>query len=138
MPRYSFESSGKLSTPSTEELQKADDSSAIIAYTNGVTEDGRPYYAYMAVKPSRYREFYELTSARKAIVLNDFGNIIEGGFEESPPANIVQRMRNEYGFDENYEKAIKEEVSRQRGKFTAAQEEKRLMDIVAMMKAKKT
>jgi len=119
-------------------LQKADAASSIIAYTNGVTNDGRPYYAYVAVKPSLYREFCELTSARKTIVLNDFGGIIEGNFEASPPAHVVARMREEYGFDENYEQAIKEEVSRQRGKFTAKQEEKRLMDIVAMMKAKKS
>jgi hypothetical protein len=137
MPSYNFESSGKLSSPSGEELQKADATSAIIAYTNGVANDGRPYYAYIAVKPSRYREFYELTSARKTIVLNDFGDIIEGDFEAAPPAHVVQRMREEYGFDENYERELKEEVSRQRDKFSAQQEEKRLMDIVAMMKARK-
>ncbi len=138
MQVYNFDGSGKLSNPTSEELEKADRTSSIIAFTNGVAADGRPYYAYLAVKPSKYREFYELTANRQVLQLNDFGEIIKGGFEVSPPADIISFMRDEYGFDENYEKALQDEVTRQRGKFTAKQEEKRLMDIVAMMKAKKT
>ncbi len=134
---YDFDGSGKVKAPPAEQLKAADADTAIIAYTSGTTGDGRPYYAYLAVRPSKYREFYELSSARKEITLGDYGKIVLAGFEPAPPPDVVQHMRDKYGFDEHYERKLKEEVSRQRGQFSARQEEKRLMDIVAMMKAKK-
>jgi len=134
MPRFDFDACGKLSVPTNAELQKSDADTCIIAYSSGTTGDGRPYYAYTAVPPSKYRAFYELSSARKSIVLNDFGKIISAGFEAAPPAEVVREMRDRYGFDENYEHKISEEIRRQRRQSGEKQEEKRLLNIVAMMK----
>jgi hypothetical protein len=138
MRAYNFDSSGKLARSSQEELQQADATTAIIAYTNGTMADGRPYYAYLSVKPSKYREFYELSSARQSIVLNNYGKIIVSGFASTPPDEVVRFMADKYGFDDNYEQAVKAEVSQQRNEFGAKKEEQRLMDIVAMIKTKKT
>lgn len=137
MVTYTFESSGNIQVPSQQELKEIDDEVAIITYTNGTTEDGRPYYAYLAVKPSKYTEFHERTSASETIVLNDYGNIIACGFETGPPPEVIRQMREEYGYDEHYAQKLKSEASRQRKIFSARQEEKRVQDIVAMLKNKK-
>ncbi len=132
-----FEASGKLKTQSPDAVKKADEGATIIAYTDGVTANGRPYYAYIAVKPSKYREFYERTKARETIRLGDYGKIIVYGYETKPPAGVVQHMREKYGYDDEYEAKLQAEVARQRTQFSIDQEEKRLLDIVAMMKTKK-
>lgn len=137
MVTHQFESSGKLKLPSAEAIASADRDTAIVCYTNGTLNDGRFYYAYVAVKPGKYLEFHELTSARKSIVLGEFGEILAAGFEPSPPDGVVKRMREEYGYDEQFAQRLKDEVVKQRGSFSKAQEEKRLMDIVAMLRAQK-
>lgn len=137
MQAYQFESSGKLKPQSPEALKKADEGASIIAYTDGVTASGRPYYAYIAVKPSKYREFYERTKARESMRLGDYGKIIVYGYETKPPPAVVEHMREKFGFDDEYEAKLQAEVARQRTQFSIDQEEKRLLDIVAMMKAKK-
>ncbi len=137
MQSYQFENSGKLKAQSAETLKKADEGASIIAYTDGVTASGKPYYAYIAVKPSKYREFYERTKARESIRLGDFGKIIVYGYETKPPSAVVVHMREKFGYDEEYEAKLQAEVARQRTQFSIDQEEKRLLDIVAMMKAKK-
>ena len=137
MRAYNFDSSGKLARASHEELKQADATAAIIAYTTGTMADGRPYYAYLSVKPSKYREFYELSSARQSIVLNDYGKIIVSGFAASPPNDVVRFMADKYGYNDNYEQAVKAEVTRQRAELGVKKEEQRLLDIVAMIKSKK-
>jgi hypothetical protein len=137
MQAYQFEQSGKLKPQSPEVLKKADEGASIIAYTDGVTASGRPYYAYIAVKPSKYREFYERTKARETMRLGDYGKIIVYGYETKPPAGVVQHMKEKYSFDDEYEAKLQAEVARQRTQFSIDQEERRLLDIVAMMKSKK-
>ncbi len=136
MPAYQFESSGKLRAQSPAALQQADSGASIIAYTNGTTADGRAYYAYIAVKPSKYREFHQKSKARQSMKLNDYGKIIVYGYEPKAPTTVVQHMRSKYGFDEEYETRLRSEVENARREFSIGQEEKRLMDIVAMMKMK--
>jgi|GEM_PF-2462035 len=137
MPAYNFDNTGKLKSPSQEQLQEADGGAMIVAYTTGTMQDGRDYYAYVGVKPSKYREFSELSEKRAPLRLNDYGRVLMAGFEQSAPAEVVKAMREQYGFDEHYEQALRVELERQRDKAGEKQEEKRLMDIVAMMKAKK-
>ena len=137
MQQFEFDSSGKVKQPTQEALSEADRSAAIIAYTDGVTASGRPYYAYLAVKPSKYREFCERTEARESIRLSDYGKIVVYGYETKPPPGVTKHMQDKYGFDEQYEARLKEEISQQRKKFSTEQEEERLLDIVAMMKAQK-
>lgn len=137
MQQFQFDTSGNIKVPSEQDLQKADKGAVIIAYTHGTTESGRPYYAYIAVKPSKYREFCERSERRNSIRLSDYGKIIVHGFESKPPANVVKHMRDKHGFDDEYEAKLKEAIHSQRKQFSIDQEEKRLIDIVAMMKAAK-
>ncbi|MGE0753545.1 MAG: hypothetical protein AB7L92_00100 [Alphaproteobacteria bacterium] len=137
MQQVEFNKNNKIKSSSENALKHADAHASIIAFTNGTTESGRPYYAYIAVKPSKYREFCERTEAREAIRLTDYGKLVVYGYESTPPAEVKQHMRKKFGFDDEYEKRLRQELHRQREKHSIDKEEQRLMDIVAMMKSKK-
>jgi hypothetical protein len=84
MTSIAFEASGKVRCSSTEELAEADKETAILGYVHGTMEDGRPYWAYVAIIPSKYREFHALTAARKAMVIGNYGTVVAAGFESRP------------------------------------------------------
>ena len=133
---FAFEGAGKVKLSSGEELAKADQETAILAYTSGTTDDDRPYYAYVAVKPSKYQEFYALTSAKQALVIAEYGTIICGGFEEKPPLEVMNEMREIYGFDDGYEERLAQEAKRQLVAFLEKEEKARIDGIVRMLKHK--
>ena len=113
MTTFRFDKSGAPVLPSDEELATLDKEEAILAYTDGMMEDGRPYYAYVAVTPSMYPEFYAKTCARESLSLGDYGTIIACGFEESPSESVVAEMREQFGFDEGYETKLLQEAKEQ-------------------------
>ena len=133
MTVFNFEPSGKLKLPSQEELLKADNDAAILTYSHG-TMDGNPYWAYVAVKPSKYREFSRRSAARESLVFKDYGTVLAGGFAASPPAEVVREMQEKYGADPAYEDKLVAEANKQQDAFVAKREEKRIMDIVTMLK----
>ena len=136
MTKVAFDSSGKVKLSSPEALAEADNDMAILGYVHGTMEDGRPYYAYVAIIPSRYREFYALTAIKKAMVIGQYGTVIAAGFESQPPAEVVKEMREVYGFDDQYEAKLKQEEIKQQEAFYVNQDKVRIDDIVAMMKKK--
>jgi hypothetical protein len=137
MTSIAFEASGRVKCHSAEELAEADKEMAILGYVHGTMEDGRPYYAYVAIKPSKYKEFHALTTARKAMVIGHYGTVVAAGLQSEPPPAIAKKMRDVYGFDEQYEAKLKQEALREKEKFFENQEKVRLDDIVAMLKNKK-
>jgi len=136
MSTMDFETSGKVKKPSAEQLLAADPQASILACTTGIMDDGQPYYAYIAVKPSMYEEFYALTSARQPLVLGDYGTVIAAGFGTQPPPEVAREMREQYGFDEHYLEKLQAEVNRQGKIFHEKKEEERLTGIVEMLKEK--
>ena len=134
MIQYEFEASGAVRLPSQEQLLDLDNDTAVLAFTNGQMEDGTPYYAYVAVKPSRYQEFYNISKAREPMVIGEFGTIVACGAELMPPADVQQQMRDEYGFDDEYENKLRTECEKQRTKHMEKQEINRINDIVSMLK----
>lgn len=133
-----FEPSGKVMRPSTNDLQQADQDTVILGYLHGDMNDGRPYYAYVAIQPSKYSELHALTAARKSIVIGNYGTVIAAGFNSEPPPEIIQEMRDIYGFDEQYEAKLKQEAIRQRAVFLANREKAHIDKIVAMLQQKTT
>ncbi len=135
--KFNFDSSGTFKDSTTEELAKADLSSAIIALSTGVQGDGTPYYVYLAIPPSKYAEFYRLSKEGQSINLENYGVIIAGGPQEQPPEIVTEYMKEEYGFDENFEQALDEEFRKESGALGQQREDARIMDIVAMLKSQK-
>lgn len=96
-------------TPSQEELQKADNEVSILIITAGEMEDGKPFYAYLSVKPSKYKDFME-AEKKGNYKLSDFGEILEFGREKEPPENVKKEMEEKYGashtFEEDFIKSL--------------------------------
>jgi hypothetical protein len=128
-----FDASGKVQASTEEELAVADETTVILGYINGTLADGRPYYAYVAITPSKYREFYELTAARQPLTIEDYGSIIMFGYDYAPPPEVVEKMHTDYGFDENYGQKLRQDAEKQQKVFLDKKEADRLKDIVAMM-----
>jgi hypothetical protein len=132
-----LEPSGKVQKPTAEELKAADENSGVLCLSKGVLDSGKPYFAYIAVKPSLFEEFYKRSSARETFVLDDYGIIIYMDELAEPPIEVQENMREFYGFDEDMPKKLLEELKKERAEYAGKQEEKRVMDIVAMLKAQK-
>jgi hypothetical protein len=133
MSSFAFDSSGAVLPPTPEELAEADKHSAILCLTDGVLEDGRPYYAYVAVKPSLYAEFHKLTNDRQPMIVGNYGEIIMAGYAPSPPPEVVREMNENYGFDDSYKEKLLKHVQDEYREFSAKQEDMRIKDIVSML-----
>jgi hypothetical protein len=131
---YQFDKDGRLKAPTREELAQADSSSAVVVLDQGVLEDGSPYWAYVAVKPSKYSEFMQLAARRTPIRLGDYGAILKYGFDPDVPSQVREEMKRERGFDDDYLPRLAQEVIQAQKEFLTGQEAKRISDIVAMMK----
>jgi hypothetical protein len=133
---FNFDAAGKATRPSDEELAKSDEYTSILVFIHGAMADGRPYYAYVAVKPSKYKEFSALTANKQNFVINDYGKVLMCGYTYDPPPRVVERMRKEYGFDEHYVEKLTEQANNQQKQFFEKQEVSRIDNIVAMLKKK--
>jgi hypothetical protein len=136
MAIFTFDSNCDLKKPSSDELAKADEESSILVYLSGVAEDGQPYYAYVAVKPSRYGEFQARSLAKQTIILDEYGLVITCGFASSPPAEVVAMMRDAFGFDDDYLEKLRRELTSEYRIFLKQIENKRIDDAVAILKKK--
>jgi hypothetical protein len=133
---FKFDSSGKRKEPTAEEWREADEKDAILSLSCGIAADGRPYYAYIAVIPSKYAEFYRLSAQHQQFTLEDYGIIVASDYQATPPQDVADWMRDEYGFDENFQNQLKEQFQKEGIKFLDKQEDTRIMDIVSMLKQK--
>ena len=132
-----FEPSGKIKPPIREELKAADEAGeAIIVLDRGTIEDGTPYWAYVAVRPSRYEEFMRLGKNRQPKRINDYGAILKYGFDAEVPYDVRQFMEQANGFDDHFEEKLAAKVKTARIEFLKQQESQRISDIVAMLKKK--
>lgn len=88
MPSFRFDNAGNVAPPDVKKLAEADEDSAILVYMTGTVQDGRPYYAYIAVKPSLYCEFMDMKDANAQITPEEYGVLIASGFDQSPPQRL--------------------------------------------------
>lgn len=131
-----FEASGKLKRLTDAELALEDADSSFIVYDDGILADGSHFWLYIAVKPSKYREFVDKTKRREMINYPDYGDIIKFGREEIVPAAIKDEMKQQYGFDDNYEAVVIDKFKKAQMEFLTKQETARINDIVSMLKKK--
>lgn len=134
MNSYAFNTDGSLKQSTAGELADADRTSAILAYIHGTMPDGRPYYAYVAVLPSKYQEFYALNASRTPFVIEDYGVVVISGYEAAPPPQVVQEMKERYGFDDQFQSKLVEHVKQQQKVFIKTQEDKRIHDALSFLK----
>jgi hypothetical protein len=137
---YQFDKSGKLKAPTAAELAAADadPNSYIIVLDQGTMRNGNPYWVYLAVKPSKYKEFIQATKARKSITHKNFGTVLKYGFDKQVPLAAQEEMKQKHGFDENYLQKLAKDLKAAKTQFDKQQEDKKIGDIVAMLKMKQS
>ncbi len=133
---FQFEEDGRLKKKSAEELAALDADSFVIVLDRGTDMEGRPYWAYIAVKPSKFEEFMRLTETGENKIFADYGTILKYGYDKEVPAHIKEEMKREHNCDENYMENLKKEVHAAQMVFLEEQENNRISGIVAMLKKK--
>lgn len=133
---YNFDKSGNIQELTKEELVEADKNSSVLIKNTGKLSDGTPYWAYIAVRPSKYKEFIQATKAQLPICLTEYGVILECGFEETVPDEIMEKMKELYEYDEHYMDNLARDIRASKAIFLKEQEDKRINDIVTMLKKK--
>lgn len=126
--------SGELPEPTAEDLLAADEAAEILALTTGATDEGKPYWMYAAILPSKYQAFMEATKARQRIEISDYGRPLRYGFDAAVPPDVQEEMKREYGFDKDYVPTLIKKATAEREAFLKAKENARINGIVAMLK----
>lgn len=77
-----------------------DEVARIIVLTRGLMEDHGKYWCYVAVKPSRHKEFQQIV-AQKYNIQNfaddGYGEVIVSGRGQNPPDDINQEVAKLFG-----------------------------------------
>ena len=131
---YQFAKNGTLKDLTAEELAAADADSSVIELNQGILNDGTPYWAYIAVTPSRYKDFKRLTADHQPILLTEYGNILKFGFDDRVPTSVREEMKHNHGWDDTFLTTLAADVKAAQATFLKQQEDMRIADIVSMLK----
>lgn len=103
---------------------KADERLSIYELVNSKTADGRDFYAYLAIIPTKYELYKIASSSGKPIKFTDYGEIILTGWGKEPTEEIAKDMEFLFYMNRNFEaemvnfaqkiKAQSEQVSSQK------------------------
>ena len=91
-----------LSAPALSPQSMADLFCTIMLLCHGKHPNGKPFWAYICIKPSMAKAFKEARD-KGNINLEDYGTIIEWGDGADVPADIKTRMARDYGANHQYE-----------------------------------
>ena len=83
-------------------LVKADAEAGIVHLMTGQTGSGENFWAYIAVKPSRYEDFILSSRAQEEMNLHEFGDILESGFGTEPPADVRRTIESRDDIEVNF------------------------------------
>lgn len=135
---YKFDSFGNLKICAPEEIVATEtDSDAILALDRGITEDSRPWWAYIAIPPRRYDQYLHARKGAQAITLSDYGTVLKYGFTKEVPSDVQKEMKERYGFDEYFKENLLNDIQHARKAFLK-QRDSDISNIVDMLKHKRT
>ena len=89
-------------TPTTKQMEDADEKIGIVQIISGKTGKGEDFYAYLSIKPSRFEEFCLLAQAGDAMDIEEYGEILKKGFGKEPSPQVMREMEEKYGVDHNF------------------------------------
>lgn len=69
-------------------------------------QNGKPFWAYLCVKPSMAKAFKEARDKGAAFNLEEYGTIIEHGEGKDVPMDVRKRMERDYGVRHDYEEQL--------------------------------
>lgn len=108
----------QITPPPLSTQSMADLLCMLIVLCRGKIAEGRPFWAYMCIKPSMAKAFHE--SCGGAFNLEDYGTIIEYGEGTEVPEQVKRRMEHHYGADHHYEDALREAVEKLQNQYLPA------------------
>lgn len=92
-------------SPTATQDSFADMLTTVVMSLKGKLVDGRPYWAYLAIKPSMVKVL-DKALKEEDVNIEDYGTIIEWGTGDAPPTEIVEQMKNLYGVSQESEKKM--------------------------------
>ncbi len=78
--------------------------------------DGKPFWAYLCIKPSMAKAFRDARDSG-AFNLEDYGTIIEWGDGAEVPEDTRKRMERDYGVKHDYEEQLQKAVENLQNKY---------------------
>lgn len=134
---FSFDESGRIKPPSPEQMESMENDSSVIVLSRGRLEDDQPYWAYVAIRPSRFADFMRVSEAGRVVALEDYGTVVRHGLNYEVPEQVRREMENEFGCDDNYLRTVTEKVLKSQATYFEKKENDRISGIVAMLKSGK-
>lgn len=95
--------------PPREVLEEADKDVEILMLVKGTKADGKKFWCYLMVLPSKLMDFKKAEIAGDYI-LEDYGRIVEMGEGDEPDEDTKQRMADEHGANPNLEQEVLDAV----------------------------
>lgn len=82
-------------------LPQPDDVARVIVLVYGVFGQGKSFWCYVAVKPSKYQEFLDVQKANKLNLhaFGAYGEIIVAGEGKRPPEEVTVKVAEVYQTD---------------------------------------
>ena len=85
-----------------ELLAEADKSVEMLVLVTGQRQDGRDFWAYAAILPSKYTAFMA-AEAQGNYRLNDYGRVLTSGDGLEPPSGLEQQLREKFNLSTEFE-----------------------------------
>lgn len=81
----------------------------LMVLCRGVNDKGKPFWAYMCIKPSMAKAFKEARE-RGNVDLEDYGTVLETGEGTDVPPDVRGRMERDYGANHDFERMLMEAI----------------------------
>ena len=96
------------------ESQMLDLLCTIMVLCRGRTAKGKPFWAYMCIKPSKAKAFGEAKKSGNMNLL-EYGSVIEAGEGDEPPQQVKERMEREFGMRHDNDEQLLQAIKKQGG-----------------------
>lgn len=88
--------------------------SSILVLCRGNNHAGRAFWVYMCMLPNQAELFCEARRQGR-MDLEDYGTVLEFGEGAEPPPEVRERMRQEFGFRDDFEETLLKLIAQQGG-----------------------
>lgn len=103
-------STPNIPMPSADDLAKADQEVSIMVLVRGTLATSDPFWAYLAIPPSKYLPFKQAEAAG-GYSMSDFGEVVEMDIGSTePPAEVKQKMERDYNVNHNFESDVRKKA----------------------------
>jgi len=87
---------------------KADERLSIYELVSSTTADGRDFYAYIAIIPSKYEAYKIAAASGDSVKFTEYGDIVLTGWGKYPTKEIENQMEDLFHMNHNFESEIME------------------------------